>query len=164
MRLLDRLAEPFAERLAELGGDPAPGSLAYRPAGPVGAEAIAAELGARRARDLERTQTGAGPHLDDFGFVDRHRDVRAYGSQGEQRTAVLALLLAEADLVLELRGLRPVLLLDDVASELDADRRTRLLAAVRARGQAVVTTTHGADVADAAELLVRVERGVARAA
>ncbi len=163
IRLIERLAEPFAAHLAALGGDPGPAALRYKPYGPTTAEEIAAELDRRIDRDVERVQTGAGPHRDDVALSDRDRDVRAFGSQGEQRTALLALLLAEADLVHEVRGLRPLLLLDDVASELDAERRLRLLAAVRERGQAIVTTTQAADLGDV-DLLLHVEHGRVEAA
>ena len=73
-----------------------------------------------------------GPHHDELAFAQGERDLRSYGSQGEQRSAVLALLTAEADLVREVRGVRPVLLLDDVASELDRGRAQSLLGLLRA--------------------------------
>ena len=76
--------------------------------------------------------TGIGPHLDDLGVLSASRDLRAFGSQGEQRLAVLALLLGEAELLEERRGTRPLLLLDDVLSELDPDRRRILADRVRA--------------------------------
>jgi DNA replication and repair protein RecF len=164
IRLLDRLAEPFAAHLEALGGSPGPVALGYRPAGPVTDEEILLELERRASQDVDRAQTGAGPHRDDFGFVERERDVRSFGSQGEQRTALLALLLAESDLVFDVRGLRPVMLLDDVASELDADRRGRLLRAVAERGQAVVTTTDEGHVAAAAQRVLHVEAGTVQAA
>jgi DNA replication and repair protein RecF len=164
MRLVARLAGPFAAHLAALGGDPGPAALAYRPAGPVTAEEITAELERRTPRDIERAQTGAGPHRDDLAFEDRSRDMRAFGSQGQQRTAVLALLIAEADLVHEVRGLRPVLLLDDVTSELDEERRGRLLGALAGRGQAIVTTTDASHVAAVAERVIRIDAGELQAA
>ena len=68
------------------------------------------------------------------------RDLRQFGSQGEQRLAVLALLLGEAELLEERRGTRPLLLLDDVLSELDPDRRRILADRVRASGQALITS------------------------
>jgi DNA replication and repair protein RecF len=98
------------------------------------------ELEERLERDLERGTTGAGPHLDDLGVLSSGRDLRAYGSQGEQRLAVLALLLGEAELLEERRGARPLLLLDDVLSELDPDRRRILTERLRASGQALVTS------------------------
>ena len=85
-----------------------------------------AALEARLDRDLERGATGLGPHLDDIAIRSGDRDLRTFGSQGEQRLAVLALLLAEAELIAERRGVPPLLLLDDVLSELD-ERRRRIL-------------------------------------
>jgi DNA replication and repair protein RecF len=98
------------------------------------------ELEARTDRDLERGTTSVGPHLDDVGILSSGRDLRAFGSQGEQRLAVLALLLAEAKLLEERRGTRPLLLLDDVLSELDQDRRRILADRLREGGQALVTS------------------------
>jgi DNA replication and repair protein RecF len=98
------------------------------------------ELEARTERDLERGTTSVGPHLDDVGILSAERDLRAFGSQGEQRLAVLALLLAEAELLEERRGTRPLLLLDDVLSELDQDRRRILADRLREGGQALVTS------------------------
>jgi DNA replication and repair protein RecF len=98
------------------------------------------ELEARTDRDLERGTTSVGPHLDDVGILSAGRDLRAFGSQGEQRLAVLALLLAEAELLEERRGMRPLLLLDDVLSELDQDRRRILADRLREGGQALVTS------------------------
>jgi DNA replication and repair protein RecF len=99
------------------------------------------ELEARLDRDLERGTTGAGPHLRDVEIRAGDRELRGFGSQGEQRTAVLALLLAEAAVLEERRGAPPLLLLDDVFSELDAGRRRALLAALPPDGQTLVTAT-----------------------
>jgi DNA replication and repair protein RecF len=123
----------FAERAGELGLDGA--ELRYD-----GEPPTAEQLEARVDRDLERGATGLGPHLDDVGVLSGERDLRAFGSQGEQRLAVLALLLAEADLLEERRGTRPLLLLDDVLSELDPGRRRILADRLRAGGQALVTS------------------------
>ena len=98
------------------------------------------ELESRLDRDLDRGATGAGPHLDDLGVLSAGRDLRAFGSQGEQRLAVLALLLGEAELLEDRRGTRPLLLLDDVLSELDPARRQILTDRVRVSGQALVTS------------------------
>ena len=127
------LRPPFAERAAELGLTG--GTLAYEAEAPT-----VDELEARTARDLERGTTSLGPHLDDVGVLAGERDLRAFGSQGEQRLAVLALLLGEAELLEERRGARPLLLLDDVLSELDPDRRRILADRLRASGQALVTS------------------------
>jgi DNA replication and repair protein RecF len=123
----------FRERAGELGLDVA--ALAYEAEAPT-----VEELETRTARDLERGVTTLGPHLDDIGILAGDRDLRAFGSQGEQRLAVLALLLAEAHLLEEHRGARPLLLLDDVLSELDAERRRILTDRLRTSGQALVTS------------------------
>jgi DNA replication and repair protein RecF len=117
-------------------------SLRYRPrsraAEPAG---LAAELAERVESDLERGFTTHGPHRDDLALVRDGRDLRLYGSQGEQRLGLLALLLAERDVLEAERGAPPLMLLDDVMSELDADRRGRLVERLLAGGQAVITTT-----------------------
>jgi DNA replication and repair protein RecF len=82
-----------------------------------------------------------GPHRDDLALLRDGRELRSYGSQGEQRMGLLALLLAEREALAAARGGAPLLLLDDVMSELDAGRRERLVTRVRAGGQAVITTT-----------------------
>ena len=123
----------FAERAEELGLPQA--ELRYE-----GEVPTAAELESRVDRDLERGATSLGPHLDDLGVLSADRDLRTFGSQGEQRLAVLALLLGEAELLEDSRGTRPLLLLDDVLSELDSDRRHVLAERLRAGGQALVTS------------------------
>jgi DNA replication and repair protein RecF len=112
------------------------------------------DLDARLENDLERGSTGLGPHLHDVSVVSATRDLRAFGSQGEQRTAVLALLLGEAMLLAERRGEPPLLLLDDVLSELDPVRRRVLVEQIRDLGQTLVTaTTADALPAEPAQLL-----------
>jgi DNA replication and repair protein RecF len=123
----------FAERAGELGLGEA--ELRYEGEAP-----SPEQLEARTDRDLERGTTGIGPHLDDVGVLSADRDLRAFGSQGEQRLAVLALLLGEAEVLEERRGTRPLLLLDDVLSELDPGRRRILADRLRAGGQALVTS------------------------
>jgi DNA replication and repair protein RecF len=124
--------------------------LRYRPRSKAAdAAGLAAELAERRASDLERGFTTHGPHRDDLVLLRDGRDLRIYGSQGEQRLALLALLLAERAVLEAERGTPPLMLLDDVMSELDADRRARLVERLRAGGQAVVTTTDLAHVPDA---------------
>jgi len=122
----------------------------------------AEQLERRLSRDLDRGLTGAGPHLDDVLVLAAGRDLRSFGSQGEQRLAVLALLLAEADLVAERRGVPPLLLLDDVLSELDPARRRTLADRVAARGQTLVTATDPAMLPAAPDQLVEVGDGTAR--
>jgi DNA replication and repair protein RecF len=123
----------FAERAGELGLRRA--ELQYDGVAPT-----AQELEQRVERDLERGSTGLGPHLDDLGILSDGRDLRTFGSQGEQRLAVLAVLLGEAELLEERRGTRPLLLLDDVLSELDPQRRRILADRLRVSGQALVTS------------------------
>ena len=128
------LAGSFAESAGALGLPDA--RLAYE-----GDRLTQGELEARLERDLERGSTGAGPHLHDISIVSADRDLRSFGSQGEQRTAVLALLLAEAALLAERRDDPPLLLLDDVLSELDPQRRRVLLDQVAGGGQTLITAT-----------------------
>jgi DNA replication and repair protein RecF len=157
-RLCSRLARPFAERLAELGGTPGEQPLRYQPN--VGEpEQLAELLAARRGKDVERAVTGAGPHLDDVALLEGDRELRLFGSQGEQRRALLALILAEADLLTEERDEPPLLLLDDVTGELDAERRLLLLAAVTAFDQAIVTTTDRGDLSGHAATVIEVDSG-----
>jgi DNA replication and repair protein RecF len=131
---LGLLSGAFGARAGELGLDNA--TLTYEGEAPT-EESLDACLG----RDLERGATGEGPHLHDIAIAADTRDLRSFGSQGEQRTAVLALVLAEAELIEERRGAPPLLLLDDVLSELDPSRRRVLVEQVAGRGQTVITAT-----------------------
>jgi DNA replication and repair protein RecF len=92
------------------------------------------------AEDLRRGSTSVGPHRDDVRVLLDGREARAYGSQGQQRTAVVSLKLAEAAMVARRTGERPVLLLDDVLSELDGERRAALLRQVAGEGQVIITS------------------------
>jgi DNA replication and repair protein RecF len=102
------------------------------------------ELDARLERDLERGLTGLGPHLHEIRIEAGDRELRSYGSQGEQRVAVLALVLAEAEVLADRNGAAPLVLLDDVLSELDGDRRRSLGELISNGGQTLVTTTAAA--------------------
>jgi DNA replication and repair protein RecF len=93
-----------------------------------------------RAEDLRRGSTSVGPHRDDIVIRLAGREARGFASQGQQRTAVVSLKLAEADLVAQMTGERPVLLLDDVLSELDGARRRALLESLGEPGQVVITS------------------------
>lgn len=159
-KAVESLTEPFA-RLAEELGLPEPATLEYRPRSrATSAEQLREELAERRAADLQRGFTAHGPHRDDLQFSHGGTPLRQFGSQGQQRVALLALLLAEREVLSERRGQPPLVLLDDVMSELDADRRMRLIELLRAGGQALVTTTEaehvpGADESGVAVLDVR---------
>jgi DNA replication and repair protein RecF len=133
--------ERFAAIAEELGLTGA-GEVRYRPrSSAASADELAAELAERTDGDLERGFTGHGPHRDDLLLRRDGRELRAYGSQGEQRLALLALLLAEREALAESRGTPPLMLLDDVMSELDSARRERLVELLLGGGQAVITTT-----------------------
>ena len=93
-----------------------------------------------RAEDLRRGSTSVGPHRDDILIRLAGREARGFASQGQQRTAVVSVKLAEAELVAGMTGERPVLLLDDVLSELDGDRRRALLESLGEPGQVVITS------------------------
>ena len=136
------LAPEFAAAAAELGAA-AEAALAYRPRcrGST-ADEIASELGERRDSDLARGFTGHGPHLDELSLSVGGRDLRRYGSQGEQRAGLLALLFAEREALAKTGRPLPLMLLDDVMSELDPERRSRLAARLEAGGgQVVITAT-----------------------
>jgi DNA replication and repair protein RecF len=150
--VIELLAPYVRERAAELGLRDM--RLRYEAEAPT-----AAALEERLDRDLERGTTGAGPHLDEIHIESGDRDLRAFGSQGEQRLAVLSLLLGEAELVCTRRGFPPLLLLDDVLSELDPERRAVLAERVRGFGQALVTTTSRAALPREPDQLLEVTVG-----
>jgi DNA replication and repair protein RecF len=128
------LAPAFATVAARLGLDGA--TVAYEGSAPT-----LDELDARLSRDLERGLTGIGPHLHDVELRADTRELRSFASQGEQRIAVLSLVLAEAEAIRSRSGATPLVLLDDVLSELDEDRRRSLAALVQELGQTIVTAT-----------------------
>jgi DNA replication and repair protein RecF len=108
----------------------------------------------RLPSDLERGYTGHGPHRDELAILRDGRELRVYGSQGEQRLALLALLLAERAVLARERGRTPLMLLDDVMSELDAERRELLARELRSGGQSVIATTDLAHVPGASDASV----------
>jgi DNA replication and repair protein RecF len=139
-RAVSSIAPAFASRAAELGLPDAV-ELRYAPRSKAAdADGLRRELIERRASDLDRGFTTHGPHRDDLALLHGGRPLRTLGSQGQQRVGLLALLFAERD-VLGARGRPPLMLLDDVMSELDGTRRERLADLVRAGGQALITTT-----------------------
>jgi DNA replication and repair protein RecF len=146
--MADRSAatEAVAARFGQLGselGVEAELELAYRPRShATEPEGLAAELAERLESDLARGFTSHGPHRDELALRRAGRDLRAYGSQGQQRLALLALLLAEREALSEHRGVVPLMLLDDVMSELDGERRRALVDRLRASGgQAIISST-----------------------
>ncbi|GAB4537052.1 MAG: DNA replication/repair protein RecF [Anaerolineae bacterium] len=109
------------------------------------AEAFKLHLRQARREELARGMTVVGPHRDDLHFTIGGVDMTLYGSRGQQRTTALALKLAEVDFMRQVTGEAPLLLLDDVMSELDARRRARVMAMVDGVEQAILTTTDWAD-------------------
>lgn len=134
--LVEELAPRVARAFAEISGPHAPAArLAYRPASGMHAEGDEAALAARLdeilalriSRDREKGFTSAGPHMDDLVLGLDGRGVRPYGSQGQQRAIVLALKIAEIENLRAVQGRPPLLLLDDVSSELDPEKNAYLL-------------------------------------
>jgi len=150
--VVELLRPGFAARAEELG---LPGAALGYDAEPL----TIGLLEARLAKDVERGTTGAGPHLDEIAIRAGDRDLRTFGSQGEQRLAVLALLLAEAELVASRRRVPPLLLLDDALSELDENRRRILSERIGAVGQTIVTATGAEALPLAPAQLLRVTPG-----
>ncbi len=103
-------------------------------------EELSEKLKKNRDRDIRLKQTSAGPHRDDFSFMTGEIDIRKFGSQGQQRTAALSLKLSEIELVKQMTKDTPILLLDDVLSELDANRQNYLLNSI-GDIQTIVTCT-----------------------
>jgi DNA replication and repair protein RecF len=152
LETLALLQRPFADRAAEFGLDEV--LLRYD-----GEPPTHESLDAALERDLDRGATSVGPHLDDVVLAAADRDLRSFGSQGEQRLALLALLLAEAETIADRTGVPPLLLLDDVLSELDPGRRQILAARVRSAGQALITATDAAMLPTASDQLLEVTPG-----
>jgi DNA replication and repair protein RecF len=156
--VVELLSPSYAESAEELRL--AAGEVRYE-----GEPASREDLERRLEQDVARGSTGLGPHLHDVAVTAGGRDLRSYGSQGEQRLAVLSLLLAEADLLVERGHGAPLLLLDDVLSELDPDRRAMLAGRLRRFDtQALVTATAAAALPVAPDELIEVRPGQARRA
>jgi DNA replication and repair protein RecF len=148
-RLLEAMAGPLAAAHAEIAPDEAAlGALGLRYltnapqlAGESARDALARRLSETADKEVWNGSTLVGPHRDDLGFELDGRPLASFASRGQQRTAILAFKLAELDLLTELDGRPPLLLLDDVFSELDPDRRSHLVRRIAQLPQAFVTTT-----------------------
>src|SRR5262249_1513087 len=114
------------------------------------AEAIRARLVGLRKREIAQGVNVLGPHRDDLAFFAGPVNLATYGSRGQQRTVALALKLAELEYIEAETGDQPILLLDDVLSELDAQRRADLLDAVKDLDQALLTVTDASTLPEAA--------------
>ena len=112
--------------------------IAYEP--DVSIEDFEKQMKYNKDKDIRLKQTTTGPHRDDFSFVVNGVDIRKYGSQGQQRTAALSLKLSEIELVKKISKDTPVLLLDDVLSELDSNRQNYLLNSI-GNIQTIITCT-----------------------
>ena len=148
-RLLEILAEPLAAAHAEIAPEEAAATrltLRYETNAPplpgeLPRDALARRLAETAEKEVWNGSTLIGPHRDDLVFELDGRDLASFASRGQQRTAILALKLAELDVITALDGRPPLLLLDDVFSELDPDRRSHLVRRIAALPQAFVTTT-----------------------
>ena len=150
LRLVARLAERMREAYGQIAGSE-PISCAYVATLGEGleglgrdelAQLLADRLLAARDEDMRRQQTTVGPHRDDLRLEVAGRDARSFASQGQQRSVVLAWKVAEMAVAEEIVDEQPLLLLDDVMSELDERRRAALASFVGQGTQVVVTTTH----------------------
>ncbi|MGH2770615.1 MAG: DNA replication/repair protein RecF [Actinomycetota bacterium] len=169
LRYLRRLAPSVARHYEEVSGGGEQPNLLYRPSWEEGEtslvddreieRALATAVGRARSRDLERGASTCGPHRDDLGTALAGLDARVFASQGEQRSLALALRLAEWELESEAGGEEPILLLDDVFSELDEQRRGHLVALVESAGQTIATITSSGYWPASASRKLKVEAG-----
>jgi DNA replication and repair protein RecF len=139
---LKALGQSLASAYGKLCDHGEPASLGYDPDfAEASAESLLARLEAGRARDTQFRTTLVGPHRDDFHFMVKHTPAREFGSEGQQRSLVLALRLAQAEWFHQKSGVRPVLLCDDVLGELDPARRRRFWSAIDHESQVIATGT-----------------------
>lgn len=149
MECVAALQEPFHDAYVDLAGADEPVALGYTglrglaPAmdGPAIAALFRERLAAGALEEQRRGSTMIGPHRDDLSFVLRGMQAQEHASQGEQKTLLIALKLAELLYVRMVRDEAPVLLLDDVFAELDGERSARVLARLEANGQVILTVT-----------------------
>ena len=160
-RLLAALADPLSAAHAEIAPDEAAaGRLTVRYAtnaqplpGEAPRDALARRLAETADKEAWNGTTLVGPHRDDLVFELDGRPLASFASRGQQRTAILAFKLAELDLLTALDGRPPLLLLDDVFSELDPDRRSHLVRRIADLPQAFITTTTPDDLDPALRLI-----------
>ena len=162
------LAPACVRHHRDLGGEGETLELRYRPSVPLSASADGMAdsyhdaLQAAAPRERATAATAAGPHRDDFDILVKGVDMGAFASRGQARTLALALRLAEAETLSAVRGTKPLLLLDDALSEMDADRRRRVLEKAVQYPQVMITTTDMEQVSGffgAAAAYFRVEGG-----
>ena len=153
LNVLATLAEPLARAHAEIAPEEAGAALSLRYETNAPAflletprDALARRLAETAEKEIWNGATLVGPHRDDIVFGLAGRDLAAFASRGQQRTAILALKLAELELLTSHHGQPPLLLLDDVFSELDPERRAHLVRRIGALPQAFITTTALSDL------------------
>jgi DNA replication and repair protein RecF len=148
---LDRLAAPLAAAHTEIAPQESELTLRYvsnveaRP-DETRTDALRRRLAETAEKEVWNGATLVGPHRDDLAFISGGREMTLFASRGQQRTAILALKLAELDLLTEIDGRPPLLLADDVFSELDPDRRAHLVRRIGGLPQALITTTTASDL------------------
>lgn len=135
---VDKLNGYIQDIHSKLTGGSETMELIYEPN--VTADAFGQEIAAAEKRDLFTKTTNVGPHRDDLSFISKNMDLRKYGSRGQQRTGALSLKLTEIKIVEEKTGEKPILLLDDVLSELDRKRQNFLLEHIKGI-QTIITCT-----------------------
>lgn len=142
--LTDAIATILPHHYAQIAGSEADVTLKYASSMPDAAtkEELHAVLNTHRDRDIIMGSTAAGPHRDDVHFMHTGRHVESFASRGDTRSYVLALKLGELAYMQTLRDDAPLLLMDDVFSELDTERQERLLAHLPSKVQTFITTTH----------------------
>lgn len=140
---LRSLGTTLGTAYARISADAEPAGLAYQPNfDEASADAFRVRLESGRPRDAQFRTTLVGPHRDDFQLMVKHTAAKDFGSEGQQRSLVLGLRLAQAAWFQERSGIRPVLLADDVLGELDPARRRRIWSAVDPESQVIATGTH----------------------
>jgi DNA replication and repair protein RecF len=154
---VEALARTFSELAEGLGLPEA--EISYRPRASGDRAELAAELAGRREQDLGRAYTSYGPQLDEVELRLGGRQLRRFASQGQQRLSLLALLFAERAALMEAGRSAPLMLLDDVMSELDPGHRSLLVTLLAAGGQAVITATEAAHVPAEKAALIEVADG-----
>ena len=146
-RAVEELAEPFRSSSAEIGLEGEVG-LEYRAGAVLDAAGLEAGLAERLDNDVRHGRTTWGPHHDEIRIDFNGRQLRRFGSQGQQRLGLLALFFAERQALIDGGAPIPMMLLDDVMSELDAGRRERLVARLAEGGQTLITAAESDLVPD----------------
>lgn len=168
LNTLSQIAPRFSERYGRIADTAVVPTLTYEPSWtdtiqdwdrPELEQVLLEALEKSQSKDLERGITLVGPHRDDLRIDLDGVDARTFASQGEQRSLALSFRLAERDLVTDVRGDTPVLLLDDVFSELDEARREHLSELVMGQGQTIATSTSADGLPVAAAKTLRIESG-----